>query len=47
VKHNKPNSAFEGIQVMSQFMSAKILPAGMPADEQEVLVKDHMVSFYA
>jgi hypothetical protein len=31
----------EGIQVMSQFMPAKILPAGMPADQQEELVKTH------
>jgi hypothetical protein len=31
----------EGIQVMSQFMPAKILPAGLPADEQEELVKAH------
>jgi ribonuclease HI len=31
----------EGIQLMSQFMPAKILPPGMPADEQEDLVKAH------
>jgi hypothetical protein len=31
----------EGIQVMSQIMPAKILPPGMPADEQEDLVKAH------
>jgi hypothetical protein len=31
----------EGIQVLSQFMPAKILPAGMPAGEQEKLVKAH------
>jgi hypothetical protein len=30
-----------GIQVMSQFMPAKILPPGMPADEQEDLVTAH------
>jgi hypothetical protein len=30
-----------GIQVMSQFMPAKILPAGMLADEQEELIKAH------
>jgi hypothetical protein len=31
----------EGIQVMSQFMPAKILPGSMPADEQDELVKAH------
>jgi hypothetical protein len=31
----------EGIQVMSQFMPAKILPGSMPADEQDDLVKAH------